>query len=279
MNDSYINALNIQSSAKNWMDATVENMVNLYTPGYRENKVTFKTFLDSAYTDGHIKNLGQGKAIPGTSTENVYLEGNGFFVVRKNDGSLAYTRLGEFKFDGEGVYKAADGSKVQGYILNDKGEIMSGTKALSEDDFKSTLEEGGAMKVPTTEIKLWIDPDNGKYLGKYDEYEIKEDGVLYGKTKGGKETKTPLFKIATMNFNNAQGLYEIAPGQFIETEESGKPTIGKGEIRSGLIELSNIDFKANITYYKEAKMQMELSNKLMQSYSQLLQTAMGLLQQ
>ena len=82
-----------------------------------------------------------------------------------------------------------------------------------------------------------------------------------------------------MNFNNAQGLYEIAPGQFVETEESGKPTIGKGEIRSGLIELSNIDFKANITYYKEAKMQLELSNKLMQSYSQLLQTAMGLLQQ
>ena len=128
MNDSYINALNIQSSAKGWMDATVENMVNLYTPGYRENKVTFKTFLDSAYTDGYIKNLGQGKAIPGTSTENVYLEGNGFFVIRKNDGSLAYTRLGEFKFDGEGVYKAADGSKVQGIFWMIKAKLCLAQK-------------------------------------------------------------------------------------------------------------------------------------------------------
>lgn len=276
MNDSFVNAINTQYAAQNWMDSVTENMVNLYTPGYRENQVSFKTFLDSTVVDGFLKNQGQGKSVPGTSPENVFLEGNGFFTIRKDDGKLAYTRLGEFKFDGQGVYKSADGSKVQGYILNDKGEIMSGTKTLNEDEFNATLANGGAMSVPTTEIKLWVDPDNGKFLGKYDDYEIKESGILYGKSNGGKDL-TPLYKIATMNFHNPQELFQIKEGQFIETEASGKPVLGKGEIRSGLLELSNIDFKANITYYQQAKMQMELSNKLVSSYKQLLQTAIGLL--
>ena len=276
MRDSYINAINTQRTAAHWMNAISENLTNLYTPGYRENQMTFKTYLDNAVPDQLMKNTGQGKAIPGTSPENVYLEGNGYFVLRNEDGSIAYTRLGEFKFDGEGVYKAADGSKVQGYILNDKGEIMSGTKALDSEAFENSISQGGALAVPTTEIKLWIDPDNGKYLGKYDEFEIKGDGILYGKANNGKDL-TPLYKLSVMNFHNAQELFEYKPGQFLETEYSGKPVIGKGEIRSGLIELSNIDFKANATHWQEAQTQLDLSGKIMSTYKQLLQSALDLL--
>ena len=276
MKDAYVNAINIQAATRNWMNAVTENMVNMYTPGYRENQVTFKTFLDAVQLDGYLKNTGQGKAIPGTSTENVFIEGNGYFVVRNEDGRVGYTRLGEFKFDSEGVYKSNDGSKVQGYILNDKGEIMSGTRNLTSAEFEETTAQGGALAVPTTEIKLWIDPDNGKFLGKYDEYEIKGDGILYGKTAGGKQV-TPLYKLALMNFHNPQELFQYKEGYFVETKESGKPVIGKAEITSGMIELSNIDFKANATYYQEAKMQMEMSNKLISSYKQLLQNAIQLL--
>ncbi|MCX4275378.1 MAG: hypothetical protein OSJ27_06315 [Candidatus Gastranaerophilales bacterium] len=276
MNDAYVNALNTQKATKSWMDAVSENMVNIYTPGYRENKITFKTFLDSTYSDCYMKKTMQGKATPGTSDENVFLEGTGYFVVRNEEGKLAYTRLGEFKFDSDGTYKATDGSKVQGYIMNDKGEIVSGTKSLSQEDFDKSLAEGGALSIPTTEIKLWIDPDNGKYLGKYDEYEIKEDGILYGKANNGKDS-TPLYKLSVMNFHNPQALYEYKPGQFVETEASGKPVMGRGEIRSGLLELSNVDFKGNISYYQQAKMQLELSNKLISSYKELLQNAISLM--
>ena len=277
MRDSYISALNTQMTTSKWMDAISENLVNLYTPGYSENQMTFKTYLDNSVHDRILKNTGQGKAIPGTSPENVYLEGNGYFVLRNEEGSIAYTRLGEFKFDGEGVYRAADGSKVQGYILNDKGEIMSGTKSLSSDVYENTIAQGGALAVPTTEIKLWIDPDNGKYLGKYDEFEIKGDGILYGKANNVIDS-APLYKLALMNFHNHQELFEYKQGQYLETEYSGKPIIGKGEVRGGLIELSNIDFKANATYWQEANMQLKLSNKIMSSYKDLLQSAMELMQ-
>jgi flagellar hook protein FlgE len=131
------------------------------------------------------------------------------------------------------------------------------------------------MSIPTTNIKLWIDPNNGKFLGKYDEYEIKNDGTIYGKADGGNRS-VPLYKIATANFHNPSGLYEVKDGLFVETPESGKPVVGRGEIRSGLLELSNADFKGNISYFQMAKLQMEVTNKLISSNKSLLEEALRL---
>ena len=276
MNDSFVNALNTQKATNDWMDAISENLANIYTPGYRETKASFKTFLNSAIIDGFNKNVGQGKSTPGTSNENVFLEGEGYFTLRRDDGQIVYSRLGEFTFDKEGVYRNPSGMTVQGYILNDKGEIMQGTKPIDADIYAETGIRGGAVNIPTTNIKMWIDPNNGKYLGKYDEFEFKGDGILYGKSDGGRNV-VPLYKLAIMNFHNPEGLYEIKQGEFIETEESGRPVIGRGEVRGGLLEMSNCDFKTNITYYQEAKMQMDVANKLIQTNKQLLQEVLQLI--
>lgn len=276
MNDSFVNALNTQKATTGWIDSLTENLVNIYTPGYRESQSSFKTFLGGSTSNGLLRNVGQGKSTPGTSNENIYLEGTGFFVVRNDKGRVAYTRLGEFKFDGEGVYRTTDGQAVQGYILNDKGEIMKGTKPIDANMYSDTALEGGSVNIPTTNIKMWIDPNNGKYLGKYDEFEFKGDGILYGKADGGK-VKTPLYKVAVMNFHNPQELFEVNQGQFIQTEESGAPVVGRGEVRGGLVEMSNVDFKTNLSYYQQAKMQMDVSNKLIQTNKQLLQQAIELM--
>lgn len=276
MNDSFVNALNTQMATSDWIDAVGENLMNIYTPGYRETQATFKTFLNSAIVDTMNKNTGQGKSTPGTSNENVFLEGEGYFTLRRDDGKIVYSRLGEFTFDKEGVYRNPGGLTVQGYILNDKGEIMQGTKPVDADIYAETGIKGGAVNIPTTNIKLWIDPNNGKYLGKYDEFEIKEEGILYGKSDGGK-TMVPLYKLAIMNFHKPEGLYEIRPGEFIETEESGSPVVGRGEVRGGLLEMSNCDFKANIAYYQQAKMQLDVSSKIIQTNKQLLQSILELI--
>jgi len=276
MNDAFITAINTQYATVNWMEVIADNMTNVYTPGFKEKKVNFKTFLSGVINDDYDKNMGQGKSTPGTSKDNVFLEGNGFFLTKTPEGKSVYTRLGEFTFDGEGVYRAKNGNTVQGYILNDKGEIMQGTKPISADLYQETALKGGALDIPTTNIKMWIDPNNGKYLGKYDEYEIKNDGTIVGKAESGKKV-VPLYRITTRNFHNSAGLYEYKDGQFLETAESGKPVLGCGEIRSGLLELSNSDFKANISYYQMAKLQMEAVNKLISSNKDLLQQALQLI--
>ena len=275
MNDSFVTALNTQRATINWMDVLAENMGNVYTPGFKENKVNFQTFLGGTILDNPNKNLGQGKSTPGTSNSNLFMEGKGYFLLKTADGKNVYTRHGDFTFDKEGVYKNKDGLLVQGYILNDKGEIMQGTKSVDADLYQQSTANGGAMNIPTTSIKMWIDPNNGKYLGKYDDYEIKGDGVLYGKADKGQKV-VPLYKISNMNFHNPAGLYEIKQGQFIQTEESGSAVMGNAEIRSGLLELSNVDFKGNISYFQQAKVQMELTNKLISTNKSLLEEALKL---
>ncbi len=276
MRDAFINALNTQKITTQWIDTISENLINVYTPGYREKKFTFKTFLDGSIIDTNLRNIGQGKSSPGTSDENIFLEGSGYFVLRNDKGRIVYTRLGEFKFDGEGVYRSTDGQAVQGYILNDKGEIMNGAKAVDADSFVDTAFDGGAASVPTTNIKLWIDPSNGKFLGKYEEFEFKDDGILYGKADNGR-VMTPLYKVAVINFHNPQMLYEVKEGQFTETEESGKPVVGRGEVRSGLLELSNVDFDTNTAYYQQANLQIDIANQMIKSYKQLLENAIELM--
>ncbi len=275
MKDSFITAINTQAITKEWMDQITVNLSNIYTPGYREIRSTFKNFLDGAQLDDLRTKVGQGKSRPGTSDENIFLEGQGYFLTKRPDGEVMYTRLGEFTFDAEGVYRTKEGYTVQGYILNDKGEIQSGTPSYA-DPTMSKAEDNLAM-VPTVDIKLWIDPGNGKYLGKYEEFKIEGDGVLYGKADDGK-IKVPLYKVAVMNFHNCAALTQTQPGYFIENDESGKPVVGRGEIRSGLIEMSNTDLKSNITFYQQAKMQMEMTSKLISTNKQLLEEALRLLQ-
>ena len=106
MNDSFVTALNTQKTTTEWMNALTTNMTNMYTPGFKENKVNFKTFLGGAVLDTCDKNFGQGKSTPGTANANLFLEGEGFFVTRTDAGKVVYTRHGEFDFDAEGVYKS-----------------------------------------------------------------------------------------------------------------------------------------------------------------------------
>ncbi|MCK7485711.1 MAG: hypothetical protein MZU97_09265 [Bacillus subtilis] len=199
MKDSFITSINTQRTTMDWIQLIVQNVSNIYNPGYKEIMGNFKTCLDGVEMDDMRVKIDQGKAFPGTSPTNLYLEGNGFFATKRPDGKILYTRLGDFNFDNEGVYKTKEGFTIQGYILNDNGEIMSNPIAQRPDPNTKTGLDGGPAMMATTDIKLWIDPSNGKYLGKYDEYEFKEDGVLYGKADDGK-IKVPLYKVAVLNF-------------------------------------------------------------------------------
>ncbi len=278
MLDTYVIAMNAQVTTARWVNDISENLMNVYTPGYQEKKVQFKTFLNGSIGESYVNVREQGKAIPANSDENIYLEGQGYFVLRNDEGRIAYTRLGDFKFDGEGVYRSSDGQEVQGYLLNEKGEIMNGAKAVDMEEFAGSDFKGGENSIPTTNIKMWIDPVNGYYLGKYEEFEFKDDGILYGKYDGGK-VSVPLYKVAITNFYNPQKLFEIKKGQFIETEDSGKAVIGKAEVRGKNIEQSNVDFDAATMWYQQAQFQLSVVDLVAKQYRGLLEQVMGLLGQ
>ena len=47
----------------NWMDVIADNMTNVYTPGFKEKQVNFKTFLGGAINDDYNKKMSQGSLL------------------------------------------------------------------------------------------------------------------------------------------------------------------------------------------------------------------------
>lgn len=277
MQDPFITALNTQKAALGWYGTLAKNLGNVYTPGYREAKSTFSDFINGVQFSEVPVSEEQGKSIPGRAPTNLFIEGKGFFAVRKQDGSLMFTRLGDFKFDPNGTFVNEAGYKVQGYLLGEDGKVINTGDSEGGSPNNPNHSVGGPGHVPTTEINLWVDPSNGKFFGKYDEYKIRSDGTVVGLANKGKTT-TPLYKVALVNFVNAGGLAQPEDQMFTPTAVSGEPVEGVGEIRSGLLEKSNVGLRENVNFLQQAKLQLDVTAKLISTNKTLLEESLRLIQ-
>ena len=279
MYDPFITAINTQKSAYSWFDAISENLGNIYTPGYRAKRSTFADFVNGTQYSELNRKTSQGKAIPGRAPSNLFVEGeHGYFAVRNDEGKLFFTRLGDFKFNAEGTLVNEAGMKVQGYLLGENGEVIdTGESEPSASANNPTHSSGGPGHSPTTEINLWVDPSNGKFFGKFDEYKVRSDGTVVGLANKGK-TATPLYRVALANFVNPGGLHEVKDHLFIPTEASGEPLAGYGEVRSGLLEQSNVKLKEQVAYLQQARLQINVTAKLISTNKNLLEEALRLIQ-
>ncbi|HEY9744804.1 MAG TPA: flagellar hook-basal body complex protein [Oculatellaceae cyanobacterium] len=278
MNDPFITALNTQKAALGWFSALAENMGNLYTPGYREVKTSFVDFVSGVQLQELPRSDDQGKSTPGKAPSNLFIEGKGYFTVRKPDGTLLYTRLGDFNFNADGTLVNSRGYALQGYLLGEDGNMVNtGDSNASPAANNPNHSVGGPGHIPTTEINLWIDPSNGKFFGKYDEYKVRSDGTVVGIADKGKVT-TPLYRLAIVNFINPGALAQPEDQMFTPTEISGEPVEGSGEIRSGLLESSNVGMRENVSYLQQAKLQLDVTAKLISTNKNLLEEALRLIQ-
>ena len=113
MKDAFVTSVNTALSATAYFNELSLNAFNMDTPGYRQKNIFFSDFINGAnMEDRHEWKTFQGKAIPGRSDTNMMIEGKGYFAVRKTDGSLLYTRLGDFTFDKDGTLVNELGYKV-----------------------------------------------------------------------------------------------------------------------------------------------------------------------
>lgn len=278
MYDPYITALNTERAARTWYSAVVQNMGNIYTPGFREFKMNFSDFVDGVDIEQGPRNTFQGKSMPGHSFNNLMVEGSGYMVVRKPDGKLLFTRLGDFEFNAEGNLANKAGYTLQGYLLGEDGKMVdTGASNPSPGANNPSHGSGGPGHIPTTDINLWLDPSNGKFFGKYDDFKIKEDGTVVGMADKGK-VNTPLYKVALVSFANAGALAEPEDQMFTPTEASGEPVQGTGEFRKGFLETSNVDMRGNVSLLQQAKLQMDVTTKIISTNKQLLEEALRLLQ-
>ncbi len=131
------------------MDVIGNNVANVNTPGFKTSRVTFQEVFSqtlrgaSSPSDTSMSARGgvnpmqvglgvttasidtnhtSGNLQPTSRMTDVAIEGSGFFVVR-DGAATAFTRVGAFDTDGDGILTDAEGRKVLGWIADDAGVL------------------------------------------------------------------------------------------------------------------------------------------------------------
>lgn len=158
------------------LNVIANNMTNVSTSGYKQERYTATTFDDVMYSrvgnqssegpeignQSYIRatsdvqtDFTQGTLEPTGLALDFAINGDGFFAVRSDDGQVAYTRGGNFSLDENG-YLCYPGF---GQVLNPQGQpIQLGTDKIHADDQGVIYyDEGGVLG----QIGVFQFPDNG----------------------------------------------------------------------------------------------------------------------
>ena len=237
------------------MQVIANNLANVNTVGFKRDRASFETLAyqnitnpgapssgDNLYAIG--KNLGSGVQLTGigridtqgsiTTTDNALdmaIEGSGYFQVQRPDGSTAYTRAGDFSLSAEGTIVTPDGMPLQPQI-----QVPDGATGIS----------------------------------------IGADGTVSAQIAGETEA-TNLGQIEIARFINPSGLQSIGNNLLVETGASGAAQIGapgqegRGAIRAGSLEASNVNVVEELVSMIETQRAYEINSKAISTTDGMLQ--------
>ena len=233
------------------------NLANVNTTGFKRDRANFATLAyqdtrvagqqssgETAYAEG--LNLGTGVAVQSTSqimtqgtldtTGNAFdlaLDGDGFFQIAMPGGKIGYTRAGNFTRSAEGMLVTQQGFAVQPEIT-----VPEGATAIA----------------------------------------ISPDGTVSASINGESEP-TELGQIQIARFTNPAGLQALGDNFLAETAASGAAELGvageggRGQIRQGMLEGSNVNIVEELVAMIEAQRAYEISSKMVSAVDEMLRNA------
>lgn len=221
------------ASAANGMTALIEqndsianNIANVNTVGFKQEKITFKNLYDEAIIqkkgnganaeDLNIGNLSMGSvaekltydfsqgALNSTSNPfDVAIEGDGFFKIKSQNGDISYTRNGSF-------------------TLNNNSNLVT-----KEGDFVLD-EQGKPIVIDTNDLQMHSNRD----------IIITEDGQI---SINNEKNQVQLQKIGIYDFDNKEDMINIGGSHFRPTDPQNNRELKaeKYTIQQGALEMSN----------------------------------------
>lgn len=143
-----------------------DNIANANTIGFKASRAEFQDIVAKSLKGilggnqiGRGVKIGavnpiltQGNVDATEKATDLAISGDGYYVLRGSDGE-SFTRDGSFHFDKEGYLVTNDNQRVQGFIADDKGNILNKTGDVK---FPRALTPAKA----TTEVKLDINLDS-----------------------------------------------------------------------------------------------------------------------
>lgn len=252
------------------LDNIANNLANVNTTGFKKQTTEFSSLLyqklQRKQTDANgdpkplIAQVGLGTRVTGltsrftqgimTDTGNEFdfaIEGNGFYRVVTQDGSIAYTRNGSFNLmvSQEGVTLA----NSEGFgVLGTDGNVIS----FNPDEYDIN-------QITTDEYGNFMYPDEVgamQYMG---------------------------VQISLAQFNNPSGLAKISGTLFKESDNSGEPRLESedtalvvSKIHSGYLEGSNVQTVDEIVNMIVTQRAYEMNSKVITASDEMLQQANNL---
>lgn len=168
----YIGLSGLTGYSKN-LSIIGNNVANLNTVGFKSTQLLFSDlfyrtqFGDNASGQQQLE-IGSGLGTTGTqlvfkqgelratgNDQDVAIDGNGFFVVRR-DGETFYSRAGQFNFDADGYLVAGPRTRVAALVgdvlqdINITGNRTNAGKATSKLEFVGTLNNNASTTAPVT---------------------------------------------------------------------------------------------------------------------------------
>ena len=259
------------------LDVTGNNIANANTIGFKSSSTVFQDTLSQMLTGASaatpIKGgtnpiqVGLGVQLAATSTNfnqgsaqttgkatDLMLQGDGFFVVRKDQENL-YTRAGSFSFDDQQNLVTPSGNRVQGYLLDATGAPTGGLVDM-------TLDVANAVPAVPPGVQMTS-------------YNISSDGKIHGVFDDGQQRD--LGQLAIADFANPMGLEKVGETAFRESADSGLPQLGvaaqgrRGSIIGGALEMSNVDLAAEFTNLILAQRGFQASSRVITTSDQVLE--------
>ena len=138
-----LSGLNVSSKA---LDVVGNNVANSSTVGFKASQAHFADIFAASMNNTGTMQVGIGVTlssvfqqftqgnISGTNNPlDIAISGNGFFNVTR-DGSIAYTRNGQFHTDTQGYIVNDQGYSLMGYLASPTGEIIPTTPEAIQID-------------------------------------------------------------------------------------------------------------------------------------------------
>ena len=239
------------------MRVIANNLANVGTTGFKRDRANFATL---AYQDARVAgqqssnetnyatglNLGTGVSVQSTTriatqgtlnttgnSLDLALDGDGYFQVQLPGSQVGYTRAGNFTRSSEGQLVT-----TQGYSVEPPITIPEGATAVS----------------------------------------ISDDGTVSAAIAGQAEA-TQIGQITVASFANPGGLQAAADNFLLETGASGPAQVGiageggRGNIRQGMLEGSNVNIVQELVDMIETQRGYEINSKMISAVDEMLRNA------
>lgn len=123
MNVSLYQAASALNAMDRWQETIADNLAATSAPGFKKKEFSYAAIESALKTNGATgpgTNFAPGEIRITNVKTDIAIDGKGFFEVQMPDGSLAYTRDGEFHVDAQGQMVTKQGFKV----MSDGGPVV-----------------------------------------------------------------------------------------------------------------------------------------------------------